>query len=73
MIRLARRMLCAGATIWPAQALLASANEARPLQDVARERGILFGSAIDYPDDSVLFSPPASALYKRECAIFVPG
>jgi endo-1,4-beta-xylanase len=71
--KLTRRAACAGAALWPAGALFAIANELRPLKDIARERGILFGSAIDFPDAAVLRNPDAAALYKRECAVFVPG
>src|SRR5271170_820283 len=67
---LTRRTLCSGAAVWPIRTLLASAHGLRPLKDIARERGILFGSAIDYPDAAVLHNPEASALYERECAVF---
>jgi len=73
MTALTRRAVCFGAALWPSGALLASTDEVRPLKDIAHERGILFGSAIDFPDRAVLYNPDAAALYKRECAVFVPG
>lgn len=73
MRKLTRRALCSGAALWPIGTLFAAAHAQRPLKDIARERGILFGSAIDYPDAAVLNNAEASALYERECAVFVPG
>ena len=72
-MKLTRRTVCAGAALWPAGALLAAADEFRPLKDIAHDKGILFGSAIDYPDAAVLYTPAAAALYVRECGVFVPG
>jgi hypothetical protein len=53
--------------------LASAADEPRPLKDVAAERGIVFGSAIDYPDAVVLYDRTVSALDERECAVFVCG
>jgi endo-1,4-beta-xylanase len=56
----------------PGRALFAG-TEQRPLKDIAHDRGIAFGAAVDWPDAPVLYDPVISALYSRECALLVPS
>ena len=51
----------------PAQARAAS------LGDMAAEKGIVFGSALDYPDEHIFDTPAIAELYQQQCRQFVTG
>jgi endo-1,4-beta-xylanase len=71
-MRLTRRDVLASTALLPASALFA-ASEQTPLKEIARDRGIPFGAAVDWPDAPIPYSPAVSTLYSRECAVLVPS
>jgi endo-1,4-beta-xylanase len=45
----------------------------KALKDIAAESGILFGSAIDYPDYHIFLNEKVARTYAEQCAIFATG
>ncbi|TDT74134.1 endo-1,4-beta-xylanase [Litoreibacter halocynthiae] len=57
-----------GSLAYPAHALA----EGR-LKDIAAQSGIVFGSAIDYPDSHIFLNADVSKIYLEQCAVFATG
>jgi endo-1,4-beta-xylanase len=70
--KVSRSALFASPMLLAARRLLAS-TEQRSLKDIASDRGIVFGSAVDWPDTPVLYTREISSLYAKECSVFVPS